>query len=211
MASVFILAFTYRKIMQTDFRRSTASCSQKFSMVALNLLYSLLFLPLNHLILEIVICDESTHYPLIYQSSNQPHSFFGYEMKCYESTAYNVIGSLAFLTWFLYFSLGTFVISKLQFLNRTSPFIMSLGFATMFKLFSFVSVLLTLTSYNFSSIGPTLAMFSLLLLALLVFTFVKVFAFHKLASVINRIGIFLLMGVNLSIVVWIAARAEDFK
>ena len=145
---------------------------------------------------------------------NPDHSFLGYDIKCYESTAYNVIACLTLISWLIYFSVGTFVVSKLQFLNRTSPFIVYEGFATMLQLFKFFSVLLIVTSYDFqlnsSFTIAKLSILSVLLVAMTVYSLLKKFAFHPFARAIHTAGIVLLLMVNLSIVIWIGARKQDF-
>lgn len=80
--------------------------------------------------------------------NNKNVRFFGSEVTCYDTTAYNVIACLTLVSWLIYFSVGTFVVSKLQFLNKTTPFIVEEGFATMLQLFKFFSVLLVLTTYE---------------------------------------------------------------
>ena len=133
-------------------------------------------------------------------------------MKCYDSAVHNGVGFLGFLSWFIYFSVGTFVVSKLQFLRKTSPFIVREGFATMFKLFQFTSVLLVLTSTtleSFSAEVAVLSLLSLLLLAMAVYVISKEFAIHRLARVLHRIGIMFLVVVNASVVVGIATSPNQ--
>lgn len=62
-------------------------------------------------------------------------TFFGCDVHCYASTAYNVIALMSLIAWLIYFTIGTFVVSKIQYLDRISPFIVSEGFATLLKLF----------------------------------------------------------------------------
>lgn len=79
--------------------------------------------------------------------ANMEPNFFDNKIYCFETT-YNIIAVLTLLSWLIYFSVGTFVVSKLQFLNRTSPFIVYEGFATMLQLFKFFSVLVIVLTGN---------------------------------------------------------------
>ena len=150
----------------------------------------------------------------IYKQDPRP-TFFGQDARCYESTAYNAVACLTLMAWLIYFSVGTFVVSKLQYLNRTTPFIVNEGFATMLQLFKFFSVLLILTNYGTSADTVftivKLVILSLLLLVMTVYILMKKFALHPFARFLHTVGIMVLFVVNVSILAWIGASRNEFK